>query len=150
MYFSNTKGGDFRYAGKENEWCGIWFYNLADGKLYMRGVKGDTGTYVFNSVVAGVELTDNEYNMKLSTEFVDSDNDGVKDDVKLGVWFNDVLYDNEYIYLENYVQHFGNYAAVYVDKGEGSIRVKSDTSVEKGVDFSLFGCTKNWSKEIGL
>ena len=150
VYFSNTKGGDFRYAGKENEWCGLHFYNRADGKLYMKGVKGDTGTYEFHSLVAGVELTDNWYNLKLTTEFVDSDKDGKKDDVKLGVWFNNVLYDNEYIYLQDYVQHFGKYTAVYVDKGEGYISVKSDTSVSEGIDFKLFGFTKNWVEEVGL
>lgn len=148
VYFSHTKGGDFRYGGKSNEWCGLWFHNLSDGKLYMRGVEGETGTYVFNSVVAGVELTDNWYNIKISTEYVDSDKDGKKDDVKVGVWFNDILYDNEYLYLNDYVQHMGNYASVYVDKGEGFIKIKSDKSVGKGIDFTLFGFTENWEKEV--
>ena len=116
----------------------------------MRGVEGDTGTYVFNSVVAGTELTDNWFNIKLSTEYVDSDGDGAKDDVKLGVWFNDVLYDNTYIYLKDYVQYFGNYMSIFVDNESSFIALKNDKSIDKGIDFTLFGCTKNWAKEIGL
>ena len=150
VYYSHTKGGDFRYGGKTNEWCGLWFYTRSDGKLYMRGVEGDTGTYVFNPVIAGTELTDTWFNIKLSTEYVDSDNDGNKDDIKLGVWFNDVLYDNTYIYLKDYAQYFGNYFSIFVDNSDSFIALKNDESIDRGVDFTLFGCTKNWAKEIGL
>ena len=37
----------------------------------------------------------------LTVEFVDSDNDGDNDDMKLGVYFNDKLYNNEYVTIRN-------------------------------------------------
>ena len=43
-----------------------------------------------------------EVDVKISIEYVDQDGDGSENDVKLGMWFNDKLYDNEYIYLKNY------------------------------------------------
>lgn len=151
LYFSLAKGGDFRYGGKSNEWCGLWFYSMPDGKIYMQGVEGHTGTYVFKPFVAGTELTDKKFNLKLTTEIVDSDKDGKKDDVKLGVWFNGVLYDNAYIYLTDYASYLGCYAGVYVDKGTGYLKVWNDKSVDLAIDYTLFGYTKeNWRKKIGL
>ena len=37
----------------------------------------------------------------LTVELVDSDNDGDNDDMKLGVYFNDKLYNNEYVIIRN-------------------------------------------------
>ena len=42
--------------------------------------------------------------LQLSTEFVDCDNDGQKDDIKLGIFFDGVLYCNNYIYIPNEAQ----------------------------------------------
>ena len=39
--------------------------------------------------------------LQITTEIVDSDNDGDQDDLKLGVFFNSKLYDNEYLYVRN-------------------------------------------------
>lgn len=151
FYFFNEKGGDFRYGGMSNEWCGLWFHSMPDGKIYMQGVEGNTGTYVFKPFVAGTDLTDKRFNLKLTTQIVDSDRDGKKDDVKLGVWFNGVLYDNAYIYLTDYAQYFGNYAGLYVDEGNGYVKVWNDLSVDTSIDYTLFGYTKeNWRNKIGL
>ena len=40
--------------------------------------------------------------MKVSIQYVDNDGDGTKNDVKVGMWFNDKLYENKYIYLKDY------------------------------------------------
>ena len=146
----SSKGGDIRYGGEKNAWMGIMIYSMGNGKLGLMGVEGDTGTYVFRSSVAGTALTDARMNLKITTEIVDSDGDGAKDDVKVGVWFNNVLYDNTYIYLKDYAQYMGKRLSVYVGKSDGSVTLESDTAVDTSVDFSLFGFTKNWIKELGI
>ena len=146
----SSKGGDLRYGGKTNEWCGILIRGMSDGKLAMMGVEGDTGMYLFKPVIAGTDLVDKEFNLKISTQYVDSDKDGKKDDVKIGIWFNDVLYDNTYIFFQDYVQYMGRSLSAYVESEEGFVRVRNDALVSRAVDFTLFGFTKNWIKELGI
>ena len=150
FHFSKEAGADFRYGGKNNPWNGLRFWTTGDGKLYMQDATQKTEIYAFHPLYAGVQLVDNTFNMKLSTEFVDSDSDGKKDDVKLGVWFNDVLYRNEYIYLTDYASQLGNACSVYVMNRDSWIQIASDKTVYTGVDFTLFGFTKNWKKELGI
>lgn len=152
--FSKEKGADFRYGGKKNPWNGLCFWTTGDGKLYMQDAEditaGKTNVYTFHPMYAGVQLVDNTFNLKISTQYVDSDKDGDKDDVKLGVWFDDVLYRNEYIYLENYAEKMGSDCSVYVQPSKAWIYISSDEDVYIGVDFTLFGFTNNWKKEIGI
>ena len=164
--FSSIVGADFRYGGAQNAWCGLYFYTAggvdgkSDGKLYMNLVAPEATDnpsglvlqtpYVFKPYTVGMDLVDNWMNLKITTEFVDSDKDGKTDDVKLGVWFNDVLYDNEYIYLKDFAKHLGNYAGISVSAENSHIQVRKDTTVYTGVDYSLFGFTDNWVKEFGL
>lgn len=51
--------------------------------------------------VAGVQLFDNTYKLSISTRYADSDGDDVFDDLEVGIWFNDVLYNNTYYYIDN-------------------------------------------------
>lgn len=55
--------------------------------------------------VAGVKLYDNTYKLSISTKYVDSDGDDLFDDLEVGIWFNDVLYNNTYFYVNN--EHLG-------------------------------------------
>ena len=150
FHFSKALGADFRYGGKGNPWNGLRFWTTGDGKLYMQDGEEKTDIYTFHPMYAGVQLVDNTFNMKLSVEFVDSDNDGVKDDVKLGVWFNSVLYRNSFIYLIDYAENLGNTCSVYVQKADAWVKISSDKTVDTGVDFTLFGFTKNWKQELGI
>ncbi|MDO4650738.1 MAG: hypothetical protein Q4B26_19040, partial [Eubacteriales bacterium] len=150
FHFSKEFGADFRYGGNGNPWNGLRFWTTGDGKLYMQDATEKTEIYTFHPMYAKTQLVDNTFNMKLSVEFVDSDGDKKKDDVKLGVWFNDVLYKNEYIYLKDYAKELGNMCSVYVQKKDAWIQISSDSSVYVGVDFTLFGFTRNWKKELGI
>ena len=151
FYIPSGKNADFRYGGVKNNWFGLVFSPTADGKIYMQGAATGgyvTDIYIFNPQKAGTALLDTWFNLKLSTEIVDSDKDGVKDDVKLGVWFNDVLYNNKYIYLQDYAQYLGTRMGLFVSSKDGYIDVKSDTSIYTGIDFGIFGFTRNWDKEL--
>lgn len=81
---------------KETEWV----LRLYDTNVDKKGWKFDP--IYFYSDVAGVPLVGQELDFKVSIQYVDNDGDGVENDVKLGMWFNDKLYDNKYIYLKDY------------------------------------------------
>ena len=152
VLFNSAAKSDFRYGGKLSGWDGLRFY-VRNGTLYMEEVQGHIDMdYAFSPIVAGVMFSTEQFNLKLSCEFMDSDGDRKKDDVKLGVWFNDVLYDNAYIYLTDYANHIGKYIAAYafMDVESARMTVKSDSSVYTGVDYTVYGFTKDWRKELGL
>ena len=73
-----------------------WVLRLYDTNGDKKGWKFQP--YYFYSDVAGVPLIVKEVDVKISIEYVEQ----VENDVKLGMWFNDKLYDNEYIYLKDY------------------------------------------------
>lgn len=77
-----------------------WVLRIYDTNGDKKGWKFDP--IFLHSDVAGVPLIGKEVDVKISIQYVDQDGDGVENDVKLGMWFNDRLYDNEYIYLKNY------------------------------------------------
>ena len=80
--------------------------SLATGKA---GVPADSleltfggQTYILTPQIAHVTLVGETFNLKLSYQEVDTDQDGQNDTLKLGIWFNNKLYKNEYFYLSTY------------------------------------------------
>lgn len=61
----------------------------------------------FDSATAKTQLKNNTFDLKISTEWVDSDGDSLEDDLKIGVWFNNILYNNEYIYYTDFNDETG-------------------------------------------
>lgn len=106
------KGDTHILIGGKEAWGGLglsviqmdeteeWVLRLYDTNGDKKGWKFDP--IFLHSDVAGVPLIGKEVDMKISIEYVDQDGDGVENDVKLGLWFDNKLYDNEYIYLKNY------------------------------------------------
>ena len=56
-----------------------------------------------------------EFSFAITTEFVDFDGGGTADDLKVGFWINDTLYNNTYVYMRNSLGHFTPYLAMTVD-----------------------------------
>ena len=77
-----------------------WVLRLYDTNVDKKGVKFDP--IYFYSDVAGTQLVGAEIDLKVTIQYVDNDGDGLKNDVKVGMWFNDKLYDNKYIYLKDF------------------------------------------------
>lgn len=77
-----------------------WVLRLYDTNVDKKGVKFEP--YFFYSDVAGTQVVGKEIDLKVSIQYVDNDGDGIKNDVKVGMWFNDKLYDNQYIYLKDF------------------------------------------------
>lgn len=93
--------------------------------------------------LAGVKLTDNMINLKLSIVYVDSDKDGQKDDVQLGVWFDNKMYKNEYFYLTDFASQMGSLLGIYSPTKGLNIEVSTE-DVDNSADLSIFYFDENW------
>ena len=97
-------------------------FRLEDGKLVVSNEKapeGATGDGILHNMPfrllviepkeAGVGDTflDKEFRLQVSTEFVDMDNDGQVNDIKLGVFINGYLYRSEYVYIKDNAKQLG-------------------------------------------
>ena len=101
----------------------------------------------FYSDVARVTLVGEELDLKYSLEYVDHDSDGAADDLKLGVWFGGKLYNNRYIYIDNYVNNghsIGNCLTIWV-RNEAVFNVGR---ISEWLNWSAFGLTANWKKTL--
>ena len=132
--FSET-GDTFLIIGGKESWggFGISTYNDQGTKvLRLYDTKHGGGDAKFNTVymsskMAGVPIVGQEVDMKISIQYVALGADGKANDVRLGIWFYDVLYNNQYFYLENYVDNthsMGNWLTI-VNMDKGSMTVKS-------------------------
>ena len=72
--------------------CSPVGYFLADGT---------TEAKWFQDVDLGVDVTTTAVDLAVTTEFVDFDSDGKKDDMKIGIWINEVLNNNTYLYAQD-------------------------------------------------
>lgn len=152
-------------TGKNDYWYGMRF--ACDGKKITLSASNREfkGSYSFYSAAAKTELIDNEFLLQISAEAVDYDNDSQKDDVKLGVWFDGLLYKNEYIYMIDSVDKFGNnvallqkdwdpkvgYAVVksYVEKSDIPEQLPTDLTEYTFTDYNLGPeVTTSWKTKI--
>lgn len=137
-------------AGKDDFWKGMRI-SFDGEKMYLGSSSGEfRGSYTFTTEKAGVEFYGNSFLLQISLEKVDSDNDKIADDVKLGVFFNGVLYDNTYIYLVDAADKFGNNIAIIQPDqipANGRATIKS---IKKKVDFTEFGFTEQWKLLLNL
>lgn len=103
-------------GGWKQAWYGL---SLGSGQHDSRSdvltLKVAGGTYILTPEVAGTTLVGESVNLKLSFEEIDKNNDGTNDALQFGVWFNDKLYNNEFIEITTYTpskttQETGNYS----------------------------------------
>ncbi len=140
--FSENGDTELRIGGTTSAWLGLRITGIIDGSIMLTEAEQNAPekqfTYLFSPYLAGCELVGEWLDLKLSIQFVDHDGDGAKDDVKLGFWFNDVLYQNEFIYLVDYVQHMGSYMSVYSYNANSHISIRS-VEVDDTIDLGMFG-----------
>ena len=103
--------------------------------------------YYFYSDMAGVKLIGEELDLKISMEFIDHDGGSKKDDLKLGIWFDGKLYNNRYIYIDNYE------ATGHSLKNNLQIWNRNGASFSVGrisdwLNWKAFGLTANWKKTL--
>lgn len=141
---TDKPGANLYIGGKTNGWEGLLLGSAENGNLVL---VYDGKSILFTSAKAGVKLTDNDVKITFSFEYVDADDDGQKDDVKLGVWFNGKAYNNRWIYLNDYADKLGGFIGVYSAVEGAALTVKTYNAP---IDFAEWGFTKDWAKTLGL
>ena len=108
VIFPVTTEVSVRYGGN-SEWDGIRLDPNPIGGLSFGFFENSTTNFYeeLSSDVAGVDLCGTKYNLKIRVEVVEFDTDGA-DDLRVGLFFNDVLYDNRYFYMPDFAQHLGD------------------------------------------
>ncbi len=148
LNFTDKPGAQMYIGGKDHGWQGLLLASLGEGALTIIDVAGGNNPAIrFDSAIAGVQLTDNDVEMAFSFSYVDADNDGEKDDVKLGVWFDGKAYNDEWFYLYNIAPNLGGHLGVYSAAEGSSIGI---TTYTPPIDFAEWGFTKDWAKTLGL
>ncbi|MBP3665357.1 MAG: hypothetical protein J6J03_09395 [Tyzzerella sp.] len=156
IMYSTVGETHFTYGGKKGL-SGLDFVNAKDektGEHYIRlfDTNADKKGKKFNdmyfySSVAGVPLVGEELDLKISMEYVNHDGGKTNNDLKLGVWFAGKLYNNRYIYIDNYVDNshsIGSYMTAWVRNG-ASFNVGR---ISEWLNWNAFGLTANWKKTL--
>lgn len=112
---------------------GIWSNDMiclyrdsgtAEGALKLN--VGNTSSYTLTPEVAGTALIGQELNLKVSFQEIDSDGDGTKDQLKVGIWFNNYLYGDKYFYVTGeYLHCTYGWLGFYGDSTDASITLSS-------------------------
>ena len=114
-------------GGKENVWDGVRLIVKADGTMELLGPKG-CGHQLIATLSPGDEETSfigEKFNLMWSTEFVDHDDDGKTNDIKVGLWFNGVLYQNKYIIVPDSTEGLGTIFAATCSAEGDSVTLNS-------------------------
>lgn len=148
MYLS--KDTVLTIGGVTSGWHGLRFDVKQDGKIYLywNGTKVEGPYATFDSSRAKTKLTDNWIDFKLSIQITDADGDGLQDDLKLCVWFDDNLYQNTYIVIPDKAADLGRRLSFACNTAGPYVEIASIPELVKGFDYAYFGLTENWEKEL--
>lgn len=142
---------------------GIEIYSSPDGYL---GIVNLYTKETIRKVIEGVvdtSLRGTEFHLQLSFQLEDQDNDGKKNDLKLGIWINEVLYENKYVYLKDYetdgVSNLGNSFRVWCGEVDRYVRIRTESAASRGateldstlkkISFCHFGINDGRYKKTG-
>lgn len=132
VYFSSnvrfSKGNVYLYYGgnasKKSGWWALYLRAIDESKskLILNYPLDASNTFQMDlkETIAGVQLYDKTFKLGISTRNVDSDGDGYFDDLQVGVWFDDKLYNNQYLYFTDKADALESNLTVY-SEGAGQI-----------------------------
>ena len=148
--FSGTGENHLMVGGNGNTWYGLRFITQKNETivLYWIDEEGLKLVEIFDATTAGTALVDEWINLMISTEIVDADGDGAKDDIELGVWFNGVLYQEQFYTILDKASGLGKTYGFDCAGEDNTISIRSIPELVKGFDFSVFGYTKDWQKKL--
>ena len=115
------------------------FYNFLKG--------GSVLAYV-NTAIAGINFCEETFNVKVSFEFFAADDDGLENDIKIGLYFNDKLYNAEFIYVYDMAQEMTTYFLAYTDDAEAH-PLWVDILEPEVIDLSMFGFSNDYKSQFG-
>ena len=147
--FSTAYGADIRLGGVKDGWTGIRLATTGDGCLILEdtAIENKKLSKILVPTVAGSTLTGKWLDLMMSIQYVDHDGDGKQDDVKLGVWLNGVLYENQYIYIDDYTECLGSYMGIYSSNPNSHISIRS-IKLKEYIDLALFGFDDAYMKRF--
>lgn len=138
-----------RFGGKENGWEGFSLQTSSSGQLvFYNYLKGGSTLAFFDSAIAGVKFFEETFNVKVSFEFFEADGDGKKDDIKIGIYFNDALYNAEFLYVYDLAPEMTTYFLAYTDDAEAH-PLWLDQLEPKVIDLSMFGFSEDYKSQFG-
>ncbi len=138
------------YGGfQNNAWGGVAIFADGEGNLVVADTKeGATYAKLIEPQNAGCTLTGEWVDIMMSTQYVDNDNDGKKDDLKFGLWLNGRLYLDEYIYIDDLGGLMGSFMGLYGPVEESAISVRSDASVDSKISLAMYGFGDDYEKQF--
>lgn len=98
-------------------------FSIQSGRLRIMDAAGNEITRITTKNAGVSSFTTNSFVMGLSTYITDTDSDGDSDDVKLGVWFNEVYYDS--FDIINGAANLGNYISIGSNSNTSGITAKN-------------------------
>ncbi len=133
-------------GANDNGGLTLWINNDSDHNLHFGTVSGSSisGVYdteIFRSVanIKGNTFNNNRFILRISTELVDHHGDGKKDDLKIGLFIGEQLYNSTYLYYDNIdLSKIGTYVTFTGIAGE-AYSIKPAISLDKSdsADFKL-------------
>ena len=104
----------FAFQSNDTDWCNM-------------------STLAIDPIVAGLTSADDQFNLKISCEFEDDNSDGTNERIKFGVWFNDKLYNNTYVYTESFPTEIGCGAFIWCQSEGGSIDITTEEKIRDDI-----------------
>ena len=147
VHFPEDCDVQWRFGGGASPWEGLMITRSGNMLKLSNTVSGQWLPITFDPEVAGCTLVGETVKISMSFEYVDSDDDGEADDVKLGVWFNDKPYADRCYYLKDKASELGGFTMFYSPSGQYGVTIRP---YYPSLDFTIFGYTKNWAVELGL
>ena len=150
ILFSSKSENHLMVGGKDNLWYGLRFITKPNGTIQLWWVdeEGMPLIEIFDATTADATLVGEWLNIMISTEIIDADGDGAKDDIELGVWFNGVLYKEEFYTIIDKASLLGKQFGFDCPKENDFISIRSIPELVRGFDYAAFGLTKDWEKTL--
>ncbi len=150
VLFSGKGENHFMLGGNGNTWYAFRFITKENGTivLYWIDAEGLKLVEIFDATAAGATLVGEWLNLMISTEILDADGDGAEDDIELGVWFNGVLYKEQYYTVLDKASGLGKQFGFDCMAEDNSIAIRSIPELVKGFDYGAYGLTKEWEKTL--
>ena len=143
--FPNAKGFNLVIGG--DRWQGIQFNSRADGMIEVAysPTKGSAKFFYLNPTVAGVKsLTGRDIELRVTFDLLQYSDD--KADLKMGIYINGKLYNDEYFNITN-VDTTVLTRTLYICAVAGPIKVESE---KEPIDLSIYKLDANWKTTLGI
>ena len=150
VLFSGKGENHFMVGGNGNTWYGLRFITQENGTivLYWIDDEGLQLVEIFDKTTAGATLVGDWLNLMISTEIIDADGDGAKDDIELGVWFNGALYKEEFYTIIDKASGLGSRFGFDCMEEDNTIAIRSIPELMRGFDYSVYHLTRDWEKVL--